>query len=187
MGRSIWTDKTIGTRGTWGECSQTKLGRTLYSTRKQQRLQPEPHQDQQNRSYCRGPAQTRRDHALVILFTTHLVTHCCIWLYLIWGPAITIRLLCWPDQYISPYPSQDRYEYVHSLFFDKNMYSMINASIDAKAWAKKYVQQGHWVVRMYIVTWRPCVWCIWYHSTYSFLAITISPSSPFKVPPSSYA
>ena len=30
---------------------------------------------------------------------------------------------------------------------------------------------------------KPCVWCIWYHSTYSAPAITTSPSSPIKVPP----
>ena len=46
--------------------------------------------------------------------------------------------------------------YIHYYFY-KIMYSMRNACIDAKAWAKKYVQQGHWVVRMYIVAWRPCV------------------------------
>jgi hypothetical protein len=34
-------------------------------------------------------------------------------------------------------------------------------------------------------TWKPCVWCIWYHSTYLAPTITTSPSSPIKVSPSS--
>ena len=34
-------------------------------------------------------------------------------------------------------------------------------------------------------SWKSCVWFIWYHSPYSTPAITTSPSSPIKVPPTS--
>ena len=35
--------------------------------------------------------------------------------------------------------------------------------------------------------WKPCVWCVWYHSIYSVPVITLSPSSPIKLPPATFA
>ena len=42
-------------------------------------------------------------------------------------------------------------------------------------------------IGMALNTWKLCGWCIWYHFTNSALAITMSPSSPIKVPPTSCA
>lgn len=50
----------------------------MYSTRKQQRLQPEPHQA--NKIDLTAEVQLKHTGTMlrVILFTTNLVTHCCI-------------------------------------------------------------------------------------------------------------